>query len=182
MKRQQSGRSMVEMLGVLAIIGVLSIGGIAGYSYAMRRHIANGILNDLNRTAQDISGFLIAHPDQQISMQAYEEEVNIPPARLQIGCANDINTKTCDLRETDFVFKITNLDEKISLILKNALKSMPLVEEISADTQNQNNLIVFLTTGEEYEDEEEDSGNNSSSSTTPSSPSPGIPLPTGPIY
>ena len=27
----QSGRSMVEMLGVLAIIGVLSIGGIAGY-------------------------------------------------------------------------------------------------------------------------------------------------------
>lgn len=31
----QSGRSMVEMLGVLAIIGVLSIGGIAGYSRAM---------------------------------------------------------------------------------------------------------------------------------------------------
>ena len=26
----QSGRSMVEMLGVLAIIGVLSVGGIAG--------------------------------------------------------------------------------------------------------------------------------------------------------
>lgn len=31
----QNGRSMVEMLGVLAIIGVLSIGGIAGYSKAM---------------------------------------------------------------------------------------------------------------------------------------------------
>ena len=31
----QKGRSMVEMLGVLAIIGVLSIGGIAGYSRAM---------------------------------------------------------------------------------------------------------------------------------------------------
>ena len=28
----ESGRSMVEMLGVLAIIGVLSIGGIAGYT------------------------------------------------------------------------------------------------------------------------------------------------------
>ena len=27
----QSGRSMIEMLGVLAIIGVLSVGGIAGY-------------------------------------------------------------------------------------------------------------------------------------------------------
>ncbi|MBR7158218.1 MAG: prepilin-type N-terminal cleavage/methylation domain-containing protein, partial [Alphaproteobacteria bacterium] len=31
----QSGRSMIEMLGVLAIIGVLSAGGIAGYTMAM---------------------------------------------------------------------------------------------------------------------------------------------------
>ena len=33
----ESGRSMVEMLGVLAIIGVLSVGGIAGYSKAMSK-------------------------------------------------------------------------------------------------------------------------------------------------
>ena len=32
---EQSGRSMVEMLGVLAIIGVLSVGGISGYSKAI---------------------------------------------------------------------------------------------------------------------------------------------------
>ncbi|MDO4161730.1 MAG: hypothetical protein Q4D80_01835 [Pseudomonadota bacterium] len=31
------GRSMIEMLGVLAIIGVLSVGGIADYSKAMQR-------------------------------------------------------------------------------------------------------------------------------------------------
>ena len=41
----QSGRSMVEMLGVLAIIGVLSVGGIAGYSLSMRRHRANGVVD-----------------------------------------------------------------------------------------------------------------------------------------
>lgn len=34
---QESGRSMIEMLGVLAIIGVLSVGGIAGYSQAMNK-------------------------------------------------------------------------------------------------------------------------------------------------
>ena len=34
---QESGRSMIEMLGVLAIIGVLSVGGIAGYSMAMAK-------------------------------------------------------------------------------------------------------------------------------------------------
>ena len=42
-KKSQSGRSMVEMLGVLAIIGVLSVGGIAGYTLSMRKHRANGV-------------------------------------------------------------------------------------------------------------------------------------------
>lgn len=42
---QEDGRSMVEMLGVLAIIGVLSIGGIAGYSMAMNRYRANEIID-----------------------------------------------------------------------------------------------------------------------------------------
>ena len=37
-KTEQSGRSMVEMLGVLAIIGVLSVGGISGYSKAMAKY------------------------------------------------------------------------------------------------------------------------------------------------
>ncbi len=41
----ESGRSMVEMLGVLAIIGVLSIGGIAGYTMAMNRYRANEIID-----------------------------------------------------------------------------------------------------------------------------------------
>ena len=36
-KNNQTGRSMVEMLGVLAIIGVLSVGGISGYSKAMAK-------------------------------------------------------------------------------------------------------------------------------------------------
>ncbi len=43
----ESGRSMVEMLGVLAIIGVLSVGGVAGYKTAMQSHIANEINNNL---------------------------------------------------------------------------------------------------------------------------------------
>ena len=41
MKFYQFGRSMVEMLGVLAIIGVLSVGAIAGYSKAMMKYKLN---------------------------------------------------------------------------------------------------------------------------------------------
>jgi Tfp pilus assembly protein PilE len=43
-KRSQRGRSMVEMLGVLSIIGVLSVGGISAYSTAMKKHQANELM------------------------------------------------------------------------------------------------------------------------------------------
>ena len=36
-ERTETGLSMLEMLGVLAIIGVISIGAIAGYNYGMNR-------------------------------------------------------------------------------------------------------------------------------------------------
>ena len=52
--KTQSGRSMVEMLGTLAIIGVLSIGGIAGYSYGMDKYRANTIINDVMLRHVDI--------------------------------------------------------------------------------------------------------------------------------
>ena len=45
------GRSMVEMLGVLAIIGVLSVGAISGYSKAMMKY-------KLNKQAEQISTIL----------------------------------------------------------------------------------------------------------------------------
>lgn len=46
MKQNQFGRSMIEMLGVLAIIGVLSVGGIAGYSKAMEKFKLNKITDE----------------------------------------------------------------------------------------------------------------------------------------
>lgn len=37
----ENGRSMIEMLGVLAIVGILSIGGISGFSKAMMKQKLN---------------------------------------------------------------------------------------------------------------------------------------------
>ncbi|MBR6674330.1 MAG: type II secretion system protein, partial [Alphaproteobacteria bacterium] len=50
----QSGRSMVEMLGTLAIMGILSIGGIVGYNYAMSKHRANQVLQDIRLVYQEL--------------------------------------------------------------------------------------------------------------------------------
>ena len=56
------GRSMVEMLGVLAIIGVLSVGAISGYSKAMFKYKLNKqseqltqVLNSITRLAHSFN-------------------------------------------------------------------------------------------------------------------------------
>ena len=54
MKNNQSGRSMVEMLGVLAIIGVLSAGGLAGYSKAMFKHKLNTTMDQITMLVTNI--------------------------------------------------------------------------------------------------------------------------------
>ena len=59
MKINQMGRSMIEMLGVLAIIGVLSIGAINGYSRAIFKYRLNKQaeqLNTLYSVAQQYAG------------------------------------------------------------------------------------------------------------------------------
>ena len=50
----QSGRSMIEMLGVLAIVGVLSVGGIAGYSKAMEKFKINKTIDEISHIVANV--------------------------------------------------------------------------------------------------------------------------------
>ena len=89
-KKLESGRSMVEMLGVLAIIGVLSVGGIAGYSLSMRRHRANGVVDTISKYASlgyarcqqlIINGELTTFTGCESHMQAFEDtDIGVMPA------------------------------------------------------------------------------------------------------
>ena len=54
MRVNESGRSMIEMLGVLAIIGVLSVGGIAGYSKAMNKFKTNKVSDNVSMLVANI--------------------------------------------------------------------------------------------------------------------------------
>ena len=51
-KNFEKGRSMIEMLGVLAIVGVLSVGGIAGYSKAMEKWKLDKAIGDYSMMIQ----------------------------------------------------------------------------------------------------------------------------------
>ncbi len=54
MRVNEQGRSMIEMLGVLAIVGVLSVGGIAGYSKAMNKFKTNKVIDQINMISTNI--------------------------------------------------------------------------------------------------------------------------------
>ena len=62
-KKCQGGRSMIEMLGVLAIIGVLSVGGIAGYSKAMERYRVNETINQISHIVQNTRDLFKTQPN-----------------------------------------------------------------------------------------------------------------------
>ena len=54
MKNNQNGRSMIEMLGVLAIIGVLSAAGLAGYQKAMTKNKINKTIDQMVQIVNNI--------------------------------------------------------------------------------------------------------------------------------
>ena len=69
----QSGRSIIEMLGVLAIIGVLSVGGIAGYSKAMEKWKINKTISEYSML---MTGF-IEYKDNFIKNSEKEKQIGL---------------------------------------------------------------------------------------------------------
>lgn len=52
--KKQTGRSMIEMLAVLAIVGVLSIAALVGFTFAMNKHRANETIYDVMLRATNV--------------------------------------------------------------------------------------------------------------------------------
>ena len=82
-KKLESGRSMVEMLGVLAIIGVLSVGGIGGYSLSMKRHRANVVVDAVSKYA--------ALSYNQCQQKIMDGEVETDSSGFYTGCDSSTN-------------------------------------------------------------------------------------------
>ena len=83
-KFNENGRSMVEMLGVLAIIGVLSVGGIAGYSKAMNKY-------KINKTTDQVS-MLVANIRTLFSSQGNYDGLTNQQAKKFGVVPNDMYT------------------------------------------------------------------------------------------
>lgn len=123
-KIEQSGRSMVEMLGVLAIIGVLSVGGISGYSKAMAKY-------KLTKAQDQLSMLLINIRTAFSGSSSYEDLSNSTAIMLNIVPADMLPSG------------LTATDGKIM----NAFSGAVTISEVSKNAQHF--TITFAGLGRE---------------------------------
>ena len=126
-KTNQSGRSMVEMLGVLAIIGVLSVGGIAGYSKAMNKY-------KINKTTDQIS-MLVANIRTMFATQGSYEGLDNKQA-VKFGIVPN------DLYKAESVSNITS-----SAGITNAFGGNVLIKSSDLRTSKDNRAFVLAYEG-----------------------------------
>ena len=91
-KKLESGRSMIEMLGVLAIIGVLSVGGIAGYSKAMNKFKTNKVADNVSMIVTNIRTLYAQQKTYDGLDNDSAIQMGVVPDELQI--ADTSNTTT----------------------------------------------------------------------------------------
>lgn len=84
-KNNQDGRSMVEMLGVLAIIGVLSIGGISGYSKAMAKYKLTKAQDQMTMLLMNIRTAYATSPNYSGLKPQIAAEYKLAPSEMVVG-------------------------------------------------------------------------------------------------
>ncbi len=108
------GRSMIEMLGVLAIIGVLSVGGIAGYSKAMTKFKTNKVIDQV---ASIVVNAMTLYSTQKKDDEAYY--VNITPEIEKLIYPQDVFSESGDKKhalggDIDFFIATDNFNSSSS--------------------------------------------------------------------
>lgn len=84
-RTEQTGRSMVEMLGVLAIIGVLSVGGISGYSKAMAKYKLTKAQDQITMLLMNIRTAYATSPSYSGLTAETAADFNIAPGEMITG-------------------------------------------------------------------------------------------------
>ena len=82
MRNNEQGRSMIEMLGVLAIVGVLSVGGIAGYSKAMNKFKANKLIDQITMISTNVKTIFSGQRTYNGLTLGIASQVGILPAEM----------------------------------------------------------------------------------------------------
>ena len=90
-RNDQKGRSMIEMLGVLAIIGVLSVGGISGYSKAMAKFKLTKAQDQISMLLMNIRTAFATSPSYAGLDTEAARNYNIAPGDMFGAASNQLN-------------------------------------------------------------------------------------------
>ena len=138
----QSGRSMIEMLAVLAVMGVLTVGGIAAYYFAVAKHRANQIYNQVDLRAVTAFSNPIVRQTQignTFFLPGFDDTFeNLPYEHSKIGNAA-------------FQIKVTDVPQKVCRRLQDMTFKLPRQvtlngEDVSSACGTQN-TFVFVYDG-----------------------------------
>jgi len=108
-KNEQSGRSMVEMLGVLAIIGVLSIGGISGYSKAMAKFRINKTMDQISMLVMNVRSLFSGSMDYTGLDNKMAVQLGIIPGEMIVGTNKTSGSKLINAYQGEVVVKTQNV-------------------------------------------------------------------------
>ena len=136
----QSGRSMVEIIGVMAVMGVLIIGGIAGYKYAIDKAKANHIMKDVELAYVAVSA---SSDRENIGLTEYTDAVSGFPTFTERIMDEDF--------QTDIVL-VKHVPESVcDKVLEMAEPTQWIVSSVETDTNylypltecSDTNVLVF---------------------------------------
>ncbi len=166
-KKNENGRSMVEMLGVLAVVAVLSVGALLGYSKAVFKQRVNQTVSEIAtivintqtffRTQTDYAGLSTQFLEQ---MNAFPETVhfvdykprNAFGGEYEIESDSDNENKTFTLRVSGLpkeavyalsVYDWSGLDSSRSTIFKVSHRLMDTVYRLVAAKQTKDTKKSF---------------------------------------
>ncbi len=131
-----SSRSMVEMLGTLAVIGVLLIAGIAGYNAAMSKYRTNKVSHELNILSNQIQMLMEQkhEDDYELSLGEPYDEGNITQERygFNFGCGSEAAVDiACSPEETGYYLELWDVPAKECQSLIQLTQHLPhLVDQV----------------------------------------------------
>lgn len=137
MKCCEKGRSMIEMLGVLAIVGVLSVGGIAGYSKAMTKYKRDKLTNQISELVINIRTLYFG----QTSFEGITKKDLVAAGAVPNGMykQSDINNSNIEILHamngSVLIFPSRNGDERIQAfeLYLNGLDQKTCLDLVTSD-------------------------------------------------
>lgn len=110
------GRSLVEMIAVLVLVGLLSIVSVVGYSYAMAKYQANLLINDIQIRRVDLIAQSIASKNLSSQMWVGEkskyifDEVGIDDDGMISFSVSTVEQDVCEIVFDELTKQIGRID------------------------------------------------------------------------